>query len=114
MLQAWRQWRDGTPLALMDPKMGDSYERNEVIKSIHVALLCVQDEIEQRPTMASVVLMLNSYSVTLPVPNPPAYFGRSRTQNLPIDQPESGTSTNTKLLPGPSVNEVSNTELYPR
>ncbi|XP_027179213.1 cysteine-rich receptor-like protein kinase 10 [Coffea eugenioides] len=111
---AWRQWRDGTPLALMDPTMGDSYARNEVIKSIHVALLCVQDEIEQRPTMASVVLMLNSYSVTLPVPNPPAYFGRSRTQNLPIDQPESGTSTNTKLLPGPSVNEVSNTELYPR
>ncbi|XP_027151546.1 putative receptor-like protein kinase At4g00960 [Coffea eugenioides] len=111
---AWRQWRDGTPLALVDPTIGDTYSRNEVIQSIHVGLLCVQDEIEQRPTMASIVLMLNSNSITLPAPNPPAYFGRSRTQSSPNDLPVSDTSTSTKSPPNPSINDVSITELHPR
>ncbi|CDP04897.1 unnamed protein product [Coffea canephora] len=111
---AWRQWRDGTPLALVDPTIGDAYSRNEVIQSIHVGLLCVQDEIEQRPTMASVVLMLNSISITLPAPNPPAYFGSSRTQSSPNDLPVSDTSTGTKSPPNPSINDVSITELHPR
>ncbi|KAL3522071.1 hypothetical protein ACH5RR_014905 [Cinchona calisaya] len=111
---AWRQWRDGTPLALVDPSTGDSYARNEVIQSIHIGLLCVQEDVEQRPTMASVVLMLNSYSITLPTPNPPAFFGRSRTQSLPKELPESDKSTSSKSVPEPSLNEVSITELYPR
>ncbi|XP_027154844.1 cysteine-rich receptor-like protein kinase 10 [Coffea eugenioides] len=111
---AWRQWRDGTPLALVDPTIGDTHSRNEVIQSIHVGLLCVQDEIEQRPTMASIVLMLNSNSITLPAPNPPAYFGRSRTQSSPNDLQVSDTSTGTKSPSNPSINEVSITELYPR
>ncbi|XP_027151009.1 putative receptor-like protein kinase At4g00960 [Coffea eugenioides] len=111
---AWRQWRDGTPLALVDPTIGDTYARNEVIRSIHAGLLCVQDEIEQRPTMASIVLMLNSNSITLLAPNPPAYFGRSRTQSSPNDLPVSDSSTSTKSAPNPSINEVSITELHPR
>ncbi|XP_071926062.1 cysteine-rich receptor-like protein kinase 10 [Coffea arabica] len=114
MLQDWSQWRDGTPLALIDPTIGDTYARNEVIQSIHIGLLCVQDKIEQRPTMASVVLMLNSYSVTLPAPNPPAYFGQSGIQSLLNNLPEFDASSGTKFLPSSSMNEVSITELYPR
>ncbi|XP_027154842.1 cysteine-rich receptor-like protein kinase 10 [Coffea eugenioides] len=111
---AWSQWRDGTPLALIDPTIGDTHARNEVIQSIHIGLLCVQDKIEQRPTMASVVLMLNSYSITLPAPNPPAYFGQSGIQSLPNNLPEFDASSGTKFLPSSSMNEVSITELYPR
>ncbi|CAI9087734.1 OLC1v1021881C1 [Oldenlandia corymbosa var. corymbosa] len=76
----WRLWRDGTPLALLDPSIRDSYNKMEVIQCIHIGLLCVQEDVELRPTMASVVLMLNSYSVTLPTPNPPAVFGPSMPQ----------------------------------
>ncbi|KAL3522078.1 hypothetical protein ACH5RR_014912 [Cinchona calisaya] len=111
---AWRQWRAGTPLSLLDPSIGDSYARNEVIRSIHIGLLCVQDDVEERPTMASVVLMLNSYSVTLPTPNRPAFFGGGRTQSLPNELPESDKSTSTKSVPEKSLNEVSITKLYPR
>jgi hypothetical protein len=39
-----------------------------------LGLLCVQENEVDRPTMASVVRMLNSYSTTLPVPSPPAIF----------------------------------------
>ncbi|XP_027184083.1 putative receptor-like protein kinase At4g00960 [Coffea eugenioides] len=109
---AWRQWRDGTTLALIDVYL--DREGGAVTQSIHIGLLCVQDKIEQRPIMASVVLMLNSYSVTLPAPNPPAYFGQSRIQSLPNNLPEFDTSSGTKFLPSSSMNEVSITELYPR
>jgi hypothetical protein len=41
---------------------------------LDIGLLFVQENEVDRPTMASVVYMLNSYSTTLPVPSPPAIF----------------------------------------
>ena len=67
-LQAWKQWRNGTPLELLDPSMRNSYSRNEVVRCIHIGLLCIQENPANRPTMATIGLMLNSYSVTLPLP----------------------------------------------
>ena len=51
------------------------------MRCIHMGLLCVQENPAKRPTMATIVLMLNSYSVTLPVPQRPALFHRYRTQS---------------------------------
>ncbi|PON42035.1 Serine/threonine protein kinase [Parasponia andersonii] len=95
---AWKHWRDGTPLELLDQRLRDhSYTQNEVIRCIHIGLLCVQEDPADRPTMASIVLMLNSYSVTLSSPKPPAFSPQhNRTENMP------------------SVNEISSTEIYPR
>ncbi|KAL7213394.1 hypothetical protein ACSBR2_016003 [Camellia fascicularis] len=55
LLQAWKLWRDGTPLKLMDPNLEESYSRNEVTRCIHIGLLCVQENINARPSMAAVV-----------------------------------------------------------
>jgi hypothetical protein len=57
----------------MDPaiRLGST---TEIMRCIHIGLLCVQENVADRPTMASVVLMLNSYSITLPVPLEPAFF----------------------------------------
>ncbi|XP_026459558.1 cysteine-rich receptor-like protein kinase 10 [Papaver somniferum] len=74
---AWKNWREGTPLKLMDPILSQSSSRNEVIRVIHIGLLCVQDNIEDRPTMSSVVLMLSSYSITLASPSQPEFFAGS-------------------------------------
>lgn len=96
-LQAWKHWRDGTPLELLDQRLRDSFAENEVIRCIHIGLLCVQEDPADRPTMPSIVLMLNNYSVpTLPSPKKPAFFPHSRTENMP------------------SINEMSSTEIYPR
>ncbi|KAI3924742.1 hypothetical protein MKX01_006957 [Papaver californicum] len=67
------------------------------MRCVHIALLCVQDSIADRPTMASVILMLNSNSMTLQSPTRPAYFV--------LDQ---------AMEEAWSVNEVSVTELDPR
>ncbi|XP_030516149.2 cysteine-rich receptor-like protein kinase 44 [Rhodamnia argentea] len=70
---AWKNWRQGTPLRLIDPMLSGS-SRIEMSRCIHVALLCVQENVGSRPTTASVVLMLGSQSATLPTPTRPAYL----------------------------------------
>jgi hypothetical protein len=113
-VQAWKHWTDGTPLEVLDPNMGNSYSRDQVIRCLHIGILSVQDDPAERPTMASIVLMLNSQSVSLPssLPRQPAYFLHSRTRQKPLMEQESDQSTS-KSIPL-SVNEASITELYPR
>ncbi|KAG6641570.1 hypothetical protein I3843_09G081700 [Carya illinoinensis] len=109
---AWIHWRDGSPLKLLDPTMGDSYSKEEVIRCIHIALLCVQKDPADRPTMASVVLMLNSYSVTLPSPQQPAFFLSRTDPNIPTMGMESAQSIG-MTMPW-SVDDAPITEPHPR
>ncbi|KAG6641575.1 hypothetical protein CIPAW_09G083500 [Carya illinoinensis] len=108
---AWIHWRNGTPMELLDPVLGDSYSRDEVMRCIHIGLLCVQEDPADRPSMASIVLTLNSHSVTLQAPQQPAFFLRSKT-DMPAKVLESGQSTSASIPL--SVNEASITELHPR
>jgi hypothetical protein len=93
---------------LLDPIVRHSCSRNEVVRCIQMGLLCVQEDPANRPTMATIVLMLNSYSVTLPLPKQPAFLHRRGAKpNKPVDlQSDQSTS--------PSVNEASFSEIYPR
>ncbi|KAG4945509.1 hypothetical protein JHK87_041516 [Glycine soja] len=70
---AWRQWRDGSTLELIDSSIGDSCSQSEVLRCIHVGLLCVQERAEDRPTMSSVLLMLSSESAIMPQPRNPGF-----------------------------------------
>ncbi|KAL5579018.1 hypothetical protein UlMin_011460 [Ulmus minor] len=112
----WEHWRKGTPLELLDPTIRHSCSRNEVIRCIHMGLLCVQENPTLRPTMVTIVLMLNSYSVTLPLPQQPAFFYRNKARTSSSSstmEMESDQST-TKSIAW-SVNEDSMiTEVYPR
>ena len=113
LLQTWKQWKSGTPMELLDPSLSHSYSRNEVIRCIHMGLLCVQEDPANRPTMATIVLMLNSYSVTLPLPQQPAFLQRSKANlKKPSTELESDQCTSPSIAL--SVNEASFTEIYPR
>uniref|UniRef100_A0A7N0VIW7 Protein kinase domain-containing protein n=1 Tax=Kalanchoe fedtschenkoi TaxID=63787 RepID=A0A7N0VIW7_KALFE len=74
MSYAWKNWTNGSPLELLDSSVGDNYSRNEVLKCIHMALLCAQEDLSNRPTMQTVMLMLNSSSVSMPRPQKPSYI----------------------------------------
>ncbi|KAL8249233.1 hypothetical protein R6Q59_006101 [Mikania micrantha] len=124
---AWKSWKNETAANIIDPilKIGTSSLR-DIIRSIHIGLLCVQEKVVDRPTMASVILMLNSFSITLPVPTLPAIFMRSNID--PEMQLLQGynSSTTSSLLERPklsksrsrssqcSVNDVSITDFVPR
>uniref|UniRef100_A0A1J3G4N3 Cysteine-rich receptor-like protein kinase 11 n=2 Tax=Noccaea caerulescens TaxID=107243 RepID=A0A1J3G4N3_NOCCA len=64
---AWRLWRNGSPLGLLDPTFGENYISDDVTRCIHIGLLCVQEDPADRPTLSAIILMLNS-SRTLPEP----------------------------------------------
>ncbi|CAA2973283.1 cysteine-rich receptor kinase 10 isoform X1 [Olea europaea subsp. europaea] len=100
---AWRLWRDNKPLELVDPTLQNSNARNEVIRCIQIGLLCVQEDVDERPNMTSIIVMLNSYSATLPVPGQPSFFFDSKTHNKPQVQ-DSGKSTSTSTAF--SINEA--------
>ncbi|PRQ36660.1 putative protein kinase RLK-Pelle-DLSV family [Rosa chinensis] len=57
---AWKLWNEGRALDLVDEVLGDSYSSSEVMKCMHVGLLCVQDNAADRPTMADVASILSS------------------------------------------------------
>nr|XP_043635400.1 G-type lectin S-receptor-like serine/threonine-protein kinase At1g67520 [Erigeron canadensis] len=71
---AWELWNEGRGLELMDPILEDSCSRIEVMKCIHVGLLCVQDHEADRPTMSEVIYMLTNVNMELPEPKRPAFY----------------------------------------
>ncbi|PKI67024.1 hypothetical protein CRG98_012562 [Punica granatum] len=117
---AWRNWREGAVSNIIDPTLSLG-SRSEMARCIHIGLLCVQENIAERPTMASVVLMLNSHSLTLQVPSEPAFFMHSGVQSdisptwgynstVSYDSKTTDTDRNRQV----SENVVSDSELYPR
>ncbi|KAF7119984.1 hypothetical protein RHSIM_Rhsim13G0161200 [Rhododendron simsii] len=109
---SWKLWREGTPLCLMDPILEGSHSRNEVTRCIHIALLCVQNDPDARPSMATVILMLNSYSSSLSLPQQPGFLGQNRTGSNIFKELESDQSTSQSIQW--SINEASITQLDPR
>ncbi|CAI0468111.1 unnamed protein product [Linum tenue] len=95
----------------------------EIARCIHIGLLCVQENVNDRPTMASVALMLSSHAVTLPLPSKPAFFiptagagssSWSYSNSTSRDGiTNSGSSLSVEALPF-SRSDASMTELYPR
>ncbi|KAJ0568848.1 putative protein kinase RLK-Pelle-DLSV family [Helianthus annuus] len=105
---AWKSWRDGTLANIIDPVLlKGPNSLNDIFRSVHIALLCVQKNAIDRPTMSQVVLMLGSSSLTLQVPLEPAFFYHST-----IDA--SKEDSNRSESPLVSVNDVTNSEMVPR
>ncbi|XAR53752.1 Non-specific serine/threonine protein kinase [Bertholletia excelsa] len=110
--QAWKLWKEGTPLKLMDPTLEGTYSSNEVMKCIHIGLLCVQADPDARPSMAKVMHMLNNHSTNLPVPQRPSLFLGSRSGSALPRGLEPGQPSR---MPIPrSISEVSVADICPR
>ncbi|XP_031500411.1 G-type lectin S-receptor-like serine/threonine-protein kinase B120 [Nymphaea colorata] len=77
---AWKLWNEGRAQELLDPSLTASsvISSDQVVRWIHVGLLCVQDDETDRPTMSTVVVMLGSEASNLPPPSMPAYSSRRR------------------------------------
>ncbi|KAF7822798.1 G-type lectin S-receptor-like serine/threonine-protein kinase [Senna tora] len=58
--RAWKLWKQGNPMKLIDASFEDSCTPSEVLRCIQIGLLCVQQHPNDRPNMASVVVMLSS------------------------------------------------------
>ncbi|XP_037438323.1 receptor-like serine/threonine-protein kinase SD1-8 [Triticum dicoccoides] len=72
---SWNMWKEEKTDELPDSSIIDT-SPDEVLLCVHVALLCVQENPDDRPCMSSVVFVLENGSTTLTTPNRPAYFVR--------------------------------------
>uniref|UniRef100_A0A6N2KR84 non-specific serine/threonine protein kinase n=1 Tax=Salix viminalis TaxID=40686 RepID=A0A6N2KR84_SALVM len=69
---AWELWKEGNQFELVDPTLRDSCSEDQVLRCIHVGLLCVEDNVIDRPTMSDVLSMLTS-DAQLPLLKQPAF-----------------------------------------
>ncbi|XP_022142349.1 cysteine-rich receptor-like protein kinase 29 isoform X2 [Momordica charantia] len=79
---AWKNWTEGTITNIIDPLLAGT-SIDEIMTCIHLGLLCVQENVASRPNMASVVLMLSSNSLTIPVPSAPGFLLLRNSSDLP-------------------------------
>ncbi|KAG6642520.1 hypothetical protein CIPAW_09G146200 [Carya illinoinensis] len=78
---AWKNWREETTSNLVDATLKDR-STTQIMRCIHIGLLCVQQNVTDRPTMATVVLMFNSHFITLPVPTRPGFLIHSTRSDV--------------------------------
>ncbi|CAA3011168.1 receptor kinase At5g39000 [Olea europaea subsp. europaea] len=97
--RVWKMWNEGKALEFLDKSMKDEFLADEALRCIQVGLLCVQNRPGDRPTMQSVLEMLEGEVLSLPQPLPPAYV-------------ENGTYSSLKMSTHiDATNEVTITEL---
>ncbi|XP_073267892.1 G-type lectin S-receptor-like serine/threonine-protein kinase At4g27290 isoform X2 [Populus alba] len=96
---AWILFKQGRPLELAAGSKVETPYLSEVLRSIHVGLLCVQENPEDRPNMLYVVLMLGNED-ELPHPKQPGFFTER-------DLVEASNSSRQSKLPSANVCSVS-------
>ncbi|KAL2326270.1 hypothetical protein Fmac_025328 [Flemingia macrophylla] len=94
----------------MDPVLEESCEESEVVKCIHIGLLCVQEDAADRPTMSTVVVMLASDKIDLPKPNQPAFsVGRITLGDASTSKSSKNLSINNNIfIPKEFISRVYN------
>lgn len=91
-------------MELIDTLIVESCNAYEVLRSIHIGLLCVQHCPEDRPSMSAVVVMMSGEGA-LPQPKKPGFFAERKLTE------ESSSGSKHKLC---SINEVTVTMVDPR
>ncbi|PAN14282.1 hypothetical protein PAHAL_2G397200 [Panicum hallii] len=110
----WEHWTTGTLMDIMDSSFSSLAPRDQMVKCIHIGLLCVQDDPADRPVMSTVNVMLSSSTVTLQAPSRPAFcIQKSGFNSEMYSEVHAGASHSVSRSPM-SLNDVSITELEPR
>ncbi|XP_048531461.1 G-type lectin S-receptor-like serine/threonine-protein kinase At1g11300 [Triticum urartu] len=99
---SWNMWNEEETEELPDSSIINA-SPEEVLICVHLALLCVQENPDDRPLMSSVVFVLENGSTTLTTPNRPAYFAR---RNVEVDELRKDIHT--------SMNNLTHTEIEGR
>ena len=63
---AWSLWVDGNARELVESSVVERCPLDEVLRCVHIGLLCVQNHPNARPLMSSIVFMLENETAPLP------------------------------------------------
>ncbi|KAJ3670359.1 hypothetical protein LUZ60_010683 [Juncus effusus] len=103
----WDNWTKGTILETIDPLI--ECPTSEIIRHVHIGLLCVQEDHSDRPRMSEVVIMLSDNdTISLQAPSRPAFYLRRNNGN------NNSVSSNFMNSVPLSRNDMSISEFEPR
>lgn len=89
-------WHEERVAELIDPLIGSSSKIDQVIRCVHIALLCVQDRVSDRPEIVGVIRMMDNETSCLPLPRQPTFI---------VERSETESTTNHRPLSSPDVIE---------
>ncbi|CAN1172311.1 Cysteine-rich receptor-like protein kinase 10 [Linum perenne] len=103
---AYECWRSAKGTEFFDPSLDDSSSQCKLMTCLQVALLCVQENPDERPTMLEVSSALRNGATALEmaVPKRPAFSARANEKGL-------GTNSGTETT---SFNDAEISQLEPR
>ncbi|KAI5060872.1 hypothetical protein GOP47_0023377 [Adiantum capillus-veneris] len=73
-VQVWEKYSHERTLDLVDEKLGNVFFPEQVVRLVHIALLCTQENPKQRPAMSMVTLWLSGMSDILEMPVKPTFL----------------------------------------
>ncbi|XP_050938442.1 cysteine-rich receptor-like protein kinase 2 [Cucumis melo] len=111
----WRHFQAGTVERLFDPSLNlqnhyNKKVKDEVVRVVHIGLLCIQEIPSLRPTMSKVLRMLTMEEEHLPPPTKPPFMDEM-TMELDDSCKYSRCYSNTE---GSSTATVGHSSFYPR
>ncbi|KAJ4709639.1 Receptor-like kinase CHRK1 [Melia azedarach] len=102
---AYELWKHGEGMEFFDSTLDDSSSPWKLIRCMKVALLCVQENPADRPTMLEILTMLRNETAAIKTPKKPAFSIKKE------EDEESDCILQVKIC---SVNDASITQLVPR
>ncbi|KAK8644630.1 hypothetical protein V6N13_123932 [Hibiscus sabdariffa] len=102
---AYKLWKQGRGAEFFDASLDDSSSSCKLIRCMQVALLCVQENAADRPSMVEVFSILKNGSSAISTLKRPAYS---------VARDENKESTDTERREVFSVNDASITQVVPR
>ncbi|GER27208.1 serine/threonine-protein kinase [Striga asiatica] len=101
----WKLWNEDNVATLVDRRIYNTKYHSEIVRCIHIGLLCTQESSKDRPSVSAVLSMLISETMELPEPKHPAFSVKS-------SRTESGASSSQQSQQtSSSVNNISVTML---
>ncbi|MQM13020.1 hypothetical protein Taro_045940 [Colocasia esculenta] len=102
---AWHMWKEENVMDFLDSSIASTSSPAQVSRCLHVGLLCVQDHVNKRPFMSSIVFMLENDTPIHDKPNRPMFMLEAAQEGGEV--PKSGSTC-------PSVNDLSITAVEGR
>ncbi|XP_020587031.1 G-type lectin S-receptor-like serine/threonine-protein kinase B120 isoform X2 [Phalaenopsis equestris] len=100
---AWKLWNEDNVMELVDSSIRSSCSVREVSRCVNVGLLCIQDRANDRPTMSSVIVMLEGENCAHPMPRQPKFaadISQSETDSSTLDQKIASADNSITMLTG--------------
>ncbi|KAF7154034.1 hypothetical protein RHSIM_Rhsim01G0041100 [Rhododendron simsii] len=83
---AYDLWKSGKGMEFMDPSLDDINSSCKLVRCMQIALLCVQENPADRPSMLELSAMLKNENAAMNTPKRPAFSTRRDEDEVPVQK----------------------------